>query len=110
MTKLQNNVNFIEKDLLDPDDVSAKLVGLEDRSQSKNLQINGLQETPYEISKTCKKKVQEILKYNLGFAEVNIDRCNRVIELNVIISLVNIKDVSVLLCVNLIISKTKKKF
>ena len=32
ITKLENNIKSIEKDLLDPDDVSAKLVELEDRS------------------------------------------------------------------------------
>ena len=31
-TKLENNIKSIEKDLLDPDDVSAKRVELEDRS------------------------------------------------------------------------------
>ena len=48
ITKLENNIKSIEKDLLDPDDVSAKLVELEDRSQRNNLRIDGFQETPNE--------------------------------------------------------------
>ena len=75
ITKLENNIKSIEKDLLDPDDVSAKLVELEDRSQRNNLRIDGFQENPNETQKTCEEKVQEVLKNNLGFAtEVEIDR------------------------------------
>ena len=48
ISKLENNIKSIEKDLLDPDDVSAKLVELEDRSQRNNLRIDGFQETPNE--------------------------------------------------------------
>ena len=75
ITKLENNIKSIEKDLLDPDDVSAKLVELEDRSRRNNLRIDGLRETPNETWKTFEEKVQEVLKNNLGFAtEVEIDR------------------------------------
>ena len=42
ITKLENNIKSIEKDLLDPDDVSAKLIELEDRSRRNNLRIDGL--------------------------------------------------------------------
>ena len=77
--KLENNIKSIEKDILDPDEVSPKLVELEDTSRRSNLQIDNLQETPNETWKTCEEKVQEILKNNLGFAtEVQIDRCHRV--------------------------------
>ena len=77
--KLENNIKSIEKDLLDPDEVSPKLVELEDKSRRSNLQIDSLQETPNETWKSCEEKVQEILKNNLGFAtEVQIDRCHRV--------------------------------
>ena len=48
IAKLENNIKSIEKDLLDPDDVSAKLVELEDRSRRNNLRIDGLRETPNE--------------------------------------------------------------
>ena len=74
-----NNIKSIEKDLLDPHDVTAKLVELGDRSRRNNLQIDGLQDNLHETCKTYEEKVQEILKNNLGFAkEVEIDRCCRV--------------------------------
>ena len=79
ITKLENNIKSIEKDLLDPDDVNAKLVELEDTSRRNNLRNDSLQESPNETWKTCEEKVQEILNNNLGFAaEVDIDRCHRV--------------------------------
>ena len=53
-TKLENNIKSIEKDLLDPDDVSAKRVELEDRSWRNNLRIDGLWDTwPNETWKIC---------------------------------------------------------
>ena len=77
ISKLENNIKSIEKDLLDPDDVSAKLVELEDRSRINNLRIDGIQELPNETWKTCEEKFQDVLKNNLGFAtEVEIDRCH----------------------------------
>ena len=48
ITKLGNNIKSIEKDLLDRDDVTVKLVELEDRTRRNNLRIDGLQETPNE--------------------------------------------------------------
>ena len=79
ITKLENNIRSIEKNLLNPDDVSTKLVGLEDRSRRNDLQIYELQETPNETWETYKEKFQEILQNNLGFAtEVEIDICHRV--------------------------------
>ena len=53
-TKLENNIKSIEKDLLDPDDVSAKRVELEDRSRRNNLRIDDLRDKwPNETWKTC---------------------------------------------------------
>ena len=79
ITRLENNIKSIKKDLLDPDYVSVKLVELEDRSRRNYLRIDGLRETPNETWKTCEGNVQEVLKNNLGFAtEAEIDRCPRV--------------------------------
>ena len=55
ITILENNIKSTEKDLFDPDEVSAKLVELEERSWWNNFQIDGLQETPNETWKTCEK-------------------------------------------------------
>ena len=107
ITKLENNIKSTEKDILDLDDVSAKLVELEDRSRRTNLQIHGLQETQNETWKTSEEKVQEILKNNLCFAtEVEIDRYHQVKSRN----LVNIKDVSILPFVDSTKSKINNKF
>ena len=77
ITRLENNIKSIKKDLLDPDDVSVKLVELEDRSRRNYVRIDGLRETPNETWKTCEGNVQEVLKNNLGFAtEAEIDRCH----------------------------------
>ena len=83
ITKLENNIKSIEKDFLDPDDVSAKWVELEDMSWRNNLQVDCFWETPNETWKTCEEKVQEVLKNNLGFAaEMKIDRCHWVKSCN----------------------------
>ena len=55
--KLENNIKSIEKDLLDPDEIFAKLIELECRSWRSNLWIDGLQQTPNETWKTCEEKV-----------------------------------------------------
>ena len=61
---------------------------------------------PYETWETWEEKVQEILSNNLGFAtKVDIYRAIDVIVLNFVISLVNIKNVSEILFVDLISSK-----
>ena len=79
ITKLENNIKSIEKDLLDAGEVSAKLAELEDRSRRNNLRIHSVRETPNETWKTCEEKIQEVLKNDLGFAtEVEIDRCHQV--------------------------------
>ena len=108
IAKLENNIKSIEKDLLDPGDVSAKLVELEDRSRGNNLRINNLQETPNETRKACEEKVQETLKNNLGFTkEVEINRCHRVKSRN---QSGQHQDVPVLSFVDLISSKINSKF
>ena len=45
---LEISIKGIEHDLLDPNDVSSKLVELEDRSRRSNLRIDGIKETPNE--------------------------------------------------------------
>ena len=41
--KLENNIKSMERDLLDPYEVSAKLVELENKSPRSNLRIDSLQ-------------------------------------------------------------------
>ena len=53
---LKTEVKAIEDDLLNADEVSAKLVELEDRSRRNNLRIDGIKEEPNETWEACEKK------------------------------------------------------
>ena len=76
---LQMNLKEIENDLLNPDDVSNKLVELEDRSRRNNLRIDGIKESPNETWETCENKIQDIIKEKLDIeTNVEIDRCHRI--------------------------------
>ena len=59
---LQKNVKDIEEDLLDPEEVSSKLIELEDRSRRNNLRIDGIEEKPNETWEECEEKVQQMIK------------------------------------------------
>ena len=53
-------MNEITKDLLDSDKVYSKLIGLEDRYQRNNLQIDGIAEDQNESWHECEEKVLEV--------------------------------------------------
>ena len=53
---LKTEVKAIEDDLLNADEVSAKLVELEDRSRRNNLRIDGIKEEPNKTWEACEKK------------------------------------------------------
>ena len=75
---LEKNVKVIEEDLLYPEDVSSKLIELEDRSRRNNLRIDGIEEVPNETWEECEESVQEIIREKLGINEnIEIDRCHR---------------------------------
>ena len=42
---LQNNLDEVEKDLLDPQDITKKLTELEDRRRRNKFQIDGIEES-----------------------------------------------------------------
>ena len=46
LKELDKNINEIQQDLLDPNYVSSKLAGSEDRSTRNNLYIDGIYEKP----------------------------------------------------------------
>ena len=76
---LEKNVKDIEKDLLDPEEVSSKLIELEDTSRRNNLRIDGIEEKPNEIWEECEENVQQMTKEKLGITEpIEIDRCHRI--------------------------------
>ena len=64
---------------MDPEEVSSKLIELEDRSRRNNLRIDRIEEKPNETWKECEENVQEMIKEKLGITEpIEIDRCHRI--------------------------------
>ena len=53
---LKPEFKAIENDLLNADEVSAKLIKLEDRSRRNNLRIDVIKEEPNETWQACEKK------------------------------------------------------
>ena len=78
ISKMKSDVRLIERDLLDPNDVSEKLIELEDRSGRNNLCFDGLTEDTNETWDDCERKIQKILSDKLEITEdVEIERCHR---------------------------------
>ena len=78
---LETSIKGIEDDLLDPNDVSSKLIELEDRSRRNNLRIDGIEEIPNETWEDCEIKIQELIKNKLKINEhIEIDRCHRLLK------------------------------
>ena len=78
ISKMRSDVRLIERDLLDPNDVSEKLIELEDRSRRNNLRFDGLTEDTNETWDDCERKIQKILSDKLEITEdVEIERCHR---------------------------------
>ena len=75
---LKTDVKAIETDLLNADEVSDKLVELEDPSRRNNLQIGGIEESPDETWGTCENKIKDVIKEKLDIeTDVELDRCHR---------------------------------
>ena len=73
----QVSIKGIQDDLLDPNDVSSKLIELKDRSRRNNLRIDGVEETPNETWEDCQIKIQELIKNKLKINEcIEIGRCH----------------------------------
>ena len=76
---LEKNVKDMEEDLLDPEEVSSKLIELEGRSRRNNLCIDGIEEKLNETWGECEENVQQMIKEKLGIMEpIEIDRCHRI--------------------------------
>ena len=74
---MELRIKGIEDDLLDPNDVSSKLIELGDRSRRNSLRIDGIEETPNETWEDCEIKIQELIKNKLKINEYSeIDRCH----------------------------------
>ena len=78
ISKIKSDMEVLEDDLLDPNEVSKKLIELEDRSRRNNLRFDGLTEDPNETWDDCERKVQDVLLNKLNFeGNIEIDRCHR---------------------------------
>ena len=64
---LKTEVKTIEDDLLNADEVSAKLIKLEDRSRRNNLRIDGIWEETNETWEACEKKSKISLRISLEY-------------------------------------------
>ena len=75
---LETSIKKTEDDLLDPNDISSKLIELEDRSRRNSLHIDGIEETPKVTWENQEIKIQELIKKNLKINEhIEIGRCHR---------------------------------
>ena len=71
-------MQVVEDDLLDPNEVSRKLIDLEDRSWRNNLRFDGLTEDPNETWDDCERKVQDVLLNKLNIeGNIEINWCHR---------------------------------
>ena len=70
-------MQVLEDDLLDPNEVSKKLIEFEDRSRRNNLRFDGLTEDPNETWDDCEQKVQDVLLNKLNIeGNIEIDGCH----------------------------------
>ena len=75
---LETSIKKTEDDLLDPNDISSKLIELEHRSRRNSLHIDGIEETPKVTWENQEIKIQELIKKNLKINEhIEIGRCHR---------------------------------
>ena len=76
ISKIKSEVHLIECDLLDPNDVSEKLIKPGDRSRCNNLRFDGFVEDSNETWDDCERKLQEIVSNKLEIIEnIEIERC-----------------------------------
>ena len=78
ISKIKSDMQVLEDDLVDPNEVSKKLIELEDRSGRNNLRFDGLTEDPNETCDDCERKLQDVLLNELNIeGNIKIDRCHR---------------------------------
>ena len=79
---VKNDIKKVQTDLReiedDPTFVIEKLTELEDWSWWKNVQINGIPETPSETLEICEEEVRKIIRNKLDITDdIEIDHCHR---------------------------------
>ena len=75
---LETSIKGIKDNILDPNDVSSKIIESGDRSRRNNLRIDGIEEKPNETWEDCEIEIQELIKNKLEMNEhIESDRCHR---------------------------------
>ena len=78
ISKIKSDLQVLEDDLLDPNEVSKKLIELQDRFRRNNLHFDGLTVDPNETWDNCERKVLNVLLNNLNIeSNIEINRCHR---------------------------------
>ena len=79
ITCIKDDLNQVKTDLQGlGEDVTNKLIELEDRSRRNNIRIDGIEDDQNETWDSCEEKVQKLIKEKLGLEnEVEIERCHR---------------------------------
>ena len=78
---MDKNINQVQQDLLDPKDVSSKLIELEDRLKRNNLHIDGIDKKPNETWDKCEARVPELIEVNLGITNtIEFERCHQILH------------------------------
>ena len=77
ISEIKSDMQVLEDDLVNPNEVSEKLIELEDRFRSNNLRFDCLKEDPNETCDDCERKIQGVLLNNLNAeGNIEIDRCH----------------------------------
>ena len=78
ISKIKSDLQVPEDDLLDPNEVSKKLIELEDRSRCSNLRFDDLTADPNKTWDNCERKVLNLILNNLNVeSNIKINRCHR---------------------------------
>ena len=79
--KLTSDMEELESNLSDPNEVSEKLIKLEDRLRRNNLRIDGLTLNTNETWGDCDKTVQEVPRDKLNIQDnIEFDRRHRIVN------------------------------
>ena len=71
-------MQVLEDDLIDPNEMSKKVIKLEYRSWRNSLHYEGLTKNPSKTWDDCEQKVQDVLLNNLSIeGNIEIDLCHR---------------------------------
>ena len=77
LNDLSNRVDEIYDYQVDPEYVTNKLIGLEDRFRHNNLRTDAISESRNKTWEKCKEEIQKVFNKKLGVKNVQIERAHR---------------------------------